>query len=192
MNWLTHIYFSDGSKENMLGSFLGDFLANSSWNTDYDEAITAGIKNHLRLDQIGTCHPVFSKSCNRISKKNTHYAMILIDVFYDHFLSRDWEIYSNTHLPEFIDSFYKVLIQFKSILPEKLLKIMPKLINENWLVSYREFQGIQEVLNRLSKRIKNPNTIDECLIELKRNYSELEKDFNDFIVEMKKIFYFIS
>lgn len=188
MNWLAHIYLSDEDDESRLGGLLGDFLGNMDWKTIYSEAIKQGIKRHLEIDNFTDMHPVFKKSCKRISAKNSLFAHVLIDIFYDHFLAKNWDDYSHVLLNDFVSSFYNVLQEYRKILPDRLKIIAPFLIRENWFCSYQNIQGIRNVLYRLSRRIKQQNSIMESIIELQRNYSSLENDFRVFFSEVVHAF----
>ena len=188
MNWLTHIYLAAETQTSILGNFLGDFIIYPQWQKKYDETIKKGIKIHIELDKFGTCHPIFKRSCDRISKENRTFAILLIDIFYDHFLAKNWNEYSDTQIETFVKEFYKTLVKKKKILPEKLVQIMPKMIEENWLLAYRELWGIQNALNRVSSRLSIPNTLGECLEELTGNCDDLETDSKDFFSAMREEF----
>ncbi|MBN2534199.1 MAG: acyl carrier protein phosphodiesterase [Spirochaetales bacterium] len=183
MNWLAHIYLSDEDNESKIGGLLGDFLCND-WTSKYSEAIKQGIRRHLDVDKFTDTHPVFKNSCSRISVENSYLAPVLIDIFYDHFLAKNWDDYSNVSLEDFVSSFYKVLLEHKEILPDKLQNIIFFMIKENWLCSYKNIEGIKNVLYRLSRRINRQNRIVESIIELQKNYSDLESDFQRFFPEI--------
>ncbi|MDP4091531.1 MAG: acyl carrier protein phosphodiesterase, partial [Bacillota bacterium] len=89
--------------------------------------------------------------------------------------------YSPITLEKYVDNFYCLLKRYSYCLPEKLTRRMPFMIEENWLVSYREIDGIKLALDRISWRFsqsKHPllNPIDELI----NNYEGLEMDFRRF------------
>jgi len=185
MNWLAHIYLADiNESEDILGNFLGDFLVNIHWQTFYSKMVKQGIRTHLAVDKFVGLNAIFQQSCNRIAPQYGHYNTILIDVFYDHFLARDWHNYSNVALEPFVARFYAILHANKQILPGKLIKILPALSGENWLVSYRERTGVERALIRLSERITQPNTFYDGIKELDDKYALLERDFQLFFPKL--------
>ena len=91
MNYLAHIYLSDNNEKNMLGNFLGDFV-NKSLEDNYEDSIKNGIFMHQKLDSFTDSNPYFL-SKKRISSVNRRLAGVLIDMFYDHFLAKNWHVF---------------------------------------------------------------------------------------------------
>ncbi|OPJ65623.1 ACP phosphodiesterase [Clostridium chromiireducens] len=183
MNYLAHIHLSDNSEENMLGNFLGDFVS-KSLEDEFEYSIKQGILMHKKLDTFTDSHPNFANSRERISSANRRLAGVLIDIFYDHFLAKNWSDYSSVSLEEYADNFYKILKKYSYCLPDKLTRRMPFMIEENWLLSYRDISGIQVAVDRISKRFSNTrhplvNPIDELI----NNYEGLQNDFKCFYPE---------
>jgi len=180
MNYLAHIHLSDNSDENMLGNFLGDSV-NKPLENEFEYSIKHGILMHKKLDTFTDSHPDFLRSRKRISSTNRRLSGVLIDMFYDHFLAKNWDEYSSISLDEYADNFYKILEKFSYCLPDKLTSRMPFMIKENWLLSYKDISGIEISVNRISKRFSNTkhplvNPIDELI----NNYESLENDFKSF------------
>jgi acyl carrier protein phosphodiesterase len=180
MNYLAHIYLSDNNDESMLGNFLGDFV-NKSLENDFEDSIRKGIFMHRKLDSFTDSNPVFLKSKKRISSINRRFAGVLVDMFYDHFLAKNWSEYSSISLEEYSDNFYSLLKSYSYCLPDKLTRRMPYMIEENWLVSYKEINGIKNSLDRISWRFsKSKHPLSNPVEELIRNYESFEADFRSF------------
>jgi len=180
MNYLAHIYLSDNSDENMLGNFLGDFV-NKSIENEFEHSIKQGIFMHKKLDTFTDSHPDFLRSRKRISATNRRLAGVLIDIFYDHFLAKNWHDYASISLEEYADNFYNVLKKFSYCLPDKLIRRMPFMIEENWLISYRDISGIERTVERISKIFSNTrHPLINPMDELINNYENLENDFKCF------------
>lgn len=180
MNYLAHIYLSDNSEENMLGNFLGDFV-NKSLEDQFEYSIKQGIFMHKKLDTFTDSHSDFLRSRKRISNINRRLSGVLIDIFYDHFLAKNWYDYSSISLEEYADDFYKILKKFYYCLPDKLIKRMPYIIEENWLLSNRDISGIERTVERIAKRFSNTrHPLVNPIYELINNYEGLENDFKCF------------
>ena len=124
MNYLAHIYLSENNDESKLGNFLGDF-ANKSLENNFEYSIRNGIFMHRKLDSFTDSNLVFLESKKRISSLNRRFAGVLIDMFYDHFLAKNWSEYSPMSLEEYADNFYSILKRFSYCLPDKLTRRMP-------------------------------------------------------------------
>ncbi|BCZ45743.1 ACP phosphodiesterase [Clostridium gelidum] len=180
MNYLAHIYLSDNSEENMLGNFLGDFV-NKALENEFEYSIKQGIFMHKKLDTFTDSHPDFLRSRKRISSTNRRLGGVLIDIFYDHFLAKNWHDYSLIALEEYTDDFYNILKKFSYCLPNKLINRMPFIIEENWLLSYRDIIGIERTVERIAKRFSDTrHPLAKPIDELINNYESLESDFKSF------------
>ena len=73
------------------------------------------------------------KSRNRISPLRRRFAGLIVDVCYDHFLSRHWRHFGTTDLKSFVDRVYAVLIKNRSLLPERLRRILLFMIRKTCL-----------------------------------------------------------
>ena len=70
-------------------------------------------------------------------------------------------------------------------LPPRLLKILPIMIKENWLVSYQDINFVVDVVDRMSSRLKRSDAMIGGGTELQKRYKEFEKDFFLFLPEAK-------
>lgn len=183
MNYLAHIYLAGNNDESIIGNFLGDFV-NKSLENNFEYSIRNGIYMHRKLDSFTDTHPIFLRSRRRVSSLNRRFAGVLIDMFYDHFLAKNWSDYSSLSLEEFSSNFYSLLIRFSDCLPERLTRRMPFMIEENWLLSYKEIAGIERPLERIAKKfVKSKHPLVNPIDELLNNYESLEEDFKAFFPE---------
>lgn len=183
MNYLAHLYLAEDSPESLLGNLLGDFI--KGWSTDaYCDEIKKGIQLHKQVDRYTDFHPVVRESKRLISPVNRRYAGIIIDVFYDHFLAKNWSEYSSVPLEDFTVKVYKALQDNEAILPDSIKQVLPSLIGRNLLMSYAELNGISATLQRLSNRLKRENSLASALEDLTANYKQIEEDFYQFFPDL--------
>jgi acyl carrier protein phosphodiesterase len=108
----------------------------------------------------------------------------LVDLFYDHFLAAHWEDYADVPLSLFIADAWRVLCEYKELLPDRLQRIMPFMFRD-WLPSYCDIGGIAAVLHRISFfRLKRANRLEEGAEALSRHYGGLYGDFRKFFPEL--------
>ncbi|MEA5597676.1 ACP phosphodiesterase [Rivularia sp. UHCC 0363] len=182
MNYLAHLFLSEGTTESLIGNLLGDFVKGSI--DIYSQGIIKGIYLHRKIDTYTDSHPVFRSSKRLISVNRSRFSGIMIDVFYDHFLAKSWLDYSSISLSDFTNNVYQVLQQSKSILPERLKRILPDMITYDWLGSYKENSTIDQAINEISRRIKRKNNLSGGVEELFLNYQQLQTDFSKFFPEL--------
>ncbi|ACB53968.1 DUF479-containing protein [Crocosphaera subtropica ATCC 51142] len=196
MNYLAHLLLAENTPESRIGNLLGDFVKGriDPKISPYSQDIIKGIKTHLKVDQFTDNHEIFKRSKQRIYHSQGRFSGVLIDVFYDHFLANNWQLFSSEKLEIFADNTYTILRKNYYQLPEKLQLILPRIILENWLVSYRKIEGIKRTCQRLAQRIKRPNNcahrradlFEIAHYDLQENYQELESDFLLFFPKLVK------
>ncbi|HKK60999.1 MAG TPA: hypothetical protein VJ951_00475, partial [Bacteroidales bacterium] len=108
MNFLAHIYLSGNDDQLKLGNFIGDYVKGRAFE-QYPEKIQRGILLHRHIDHYTDHNPHTSETRRLLVPKYRHYAGILIDMFYDHFLAINWRRYSRVPLFTFIESFHELL-----------------------------------------------------------------------------------
>ena len=121
-----------------------------------------------------------------ISPGRGRYAGILVDIFFDHFLTLKWNDYSDTDFNFFIDNTYQILLKYQDIYPLKAKKLIPRIVQKDWLRKYGDFDGLTLVFEKMSLRVKRENPLKGSEEELRENYSEIEENFNVFFPELIK------
>jgi acyl carrier protein phosphodiesterase len=160
----------------MIGNFVADSIKGKKY-LSYPADIQKGILLHRQIDTATDSHPAFRKSTKRLHEKYGHYSGIIVDIFYDHFLAKNWIDYSNTPLEDYIQSFYQLLRDNFEVLPENIQKMAPTMIKGNWLLIYSNLEGIDRVLAGMNRRTKNRSGMDTAGKELRASYAFFEADF---------------
>ena len=124
------------------------------------------------------------KSRNRISPLRRRFAGLIVDVCYDHFLSRHWRHFGTTDLKSFVDRVYAVLIKNRSLLPERLRRILLIMISQNLLGSYIHLEKVGDALDRIAGRLSRGGQFLRAITEIEANYDALEIDFLAFFPDL--------
>ena len=183
MNFLAHVYLADGSDDSIVGSLMGDFVK-GPLDGRHGDAVTHAIALHRRIDSFTDAHPVVAASRARVSVERRRYAGILVDVFYDHFLARHWDDYSDVALERFTARVYAALRAHHAVLPERLQYMAPRMAAHDWLASYRHLEAVAIALDRMGERLKRGNALLGSAVELEANYAAFEADFRAFFPEV--------
>jgi len=183
MNFLAHIFLSFDDPEITLGNFIADSIRGNKYRHLPDK-VQKGIVLHRAIDTYTDAHPTVRKSSKRLHKNYSHYSGVIVDIFYDHFLAKNWKRYSETDLADYVEGFYDLLEDNYAILPEGVKRMMPYMIADNWILSYAEMDGIARVLNGMNRRTKNRSKMNFAILDLEEYYDEFEKEFTDFFEEL--------
>ena len=60
--------------------------------------IQKGIILHRAIDSYTDAHTTFRQSTKKLHSRYHHYSGVIVDVFYDHFLAKNWAKYSDENL----------------------------------------------------------------------------------------------
>ncbi|MEJ1240675.1 ACP phosphodiesterase [Chryseolinea sp. T2] len=184
MNFLAHIFLSGDNPQVMVGNFIGDFVKGKNHLQQFDDEVVFGIELHRSIDHYTDHHPIVKQSKTRLWQGYRHYAAVLIDVFYDHFLSRYWEKFCRTPLTQYSTNTYAVLKSFDSILPHEVRQLLPYMTRQNWLLNYGNFDGLQQTLNGMSRRASHESRMDQSLADLEENYDAFRAEFDQFLPDL--------
>lgn len=183
MNYLAHLHLGGQSPEQLLGSLYGDFvkgLLPGRFAADIENAI----RLHRRIDVFTDTHPVVKRALGRFPAERRRYAGIVLDVFFDHCLARDWAMYSQEPLAAFTDRVYRLLAN-EPALPERLALIAPRMAAQDWLGSYVQFEVVGEALAGISRRLSRPEGLSGAMHELRALYQPLSEDFSEFYPQLQ-------
>ncbi|WP_269235701.1 ACP phosphodiesterase [Flavobacterium flavigenum] len=184
MNFLAHIYLSGENDLIKIGNFMADGIRGKQFE-HFPDDIQKGIILHRFIDTYTDSHDVFRQSTKRLHKKYHHYAGVIVDIVYDHFLAKNWTKYSDEKLEDFINRFYNSLHDNYAVLTEKTQDLMPYMIERNWLLSYRTVEGIHQILTQMDRRSKNISKMQFASEELKQYYTDFEEEFTIFFEDIQ-------
>ena len=183
MNYLAHIYLSGDDTMVAIGNFIADGIKGKKYER-FDKKLQLGILLHRQIDYFTDTHPVVRQSSKRLHQKYSHYAGVIVDIFYDHFLAKHWKNYSNTPLHEYVDQFYQVLKVHYEILPMRIQHMLPYMTAENWLLNYASKDGIATVLNGMNKRTKYKSGMHLAIEDLNMYYDDFQQEFTLFFNDL--------
>jgi len=183
MNYLAHIYLSKDHEMISIGNFMADHIKGNKYKL-YSADLQKGILLHRQIDSYTDAHEIVRKSKRRLDDSYGLYRGVIIDIFYDHFLAKNWKDYSDLPLATYTQNFYDNLTRHYEILPQKIQYMSQYLIKDDWLLSYAKLEGIEKVLEGMNRRTMDRVHMDLAINDLKDHYIDFEKDFLNFFNEL--------
>ena len=174
---------SGDNPEVLIGNFIADHVVGKHYE-GYSEDIIKGIVLHRDIDGFTDSHPLVEKGKVRLRPIYHKYSPVIIDIFYDHFLAVYWKDYSKIPLREYSDFCYKTVMKDSSILPLGIQKMMPYMIEYDWLYNYSNFEGIGKVLTGMSRRARFKSNMELSINNLKKDYDIYANEFKEFFPEI--------
>lgn len=183
MNFLAHLYLSGDDEELIIGNFIADHVKGKAIDT-FSEGIRAGILLHREIDAFTDAHPIFLQSRARLAPTYRKYAGVITDMFYDHFLSANWDAYCSEDLDMFTRRMYGIIMKRFMILPAKTKYILPFMAKDNWLKAYGKFEGLEKALKGMDRRTPFESGMGNAVGDLKSDYGLYRDEFRMFFPDI--------
>lgn len=183
MNFLAHLFLSCDQEELLVGNFIADFIKNKDVPT-FSKGIQEGISLHRKIDSFTDNHPLVRKGVSRLHANHHKYASVIIDVFYDFLLARNWNRYYPKSLPLFTQDIYQILLKHLKKMPSTLQQHAKRMIEDNWLMVYTSYSGLEETFRRMKYRVSKPEYLNYAVKSLQNNLTQLDEEFNLFFPEV--------
>lgn len=186
MNFLAHEYLSKHHREIRVGNFLADFIRGNNLEK-YSKEVQLGVELHRKIDEFTDSHELVHESKRMLHPRQGKYSSVLLDIYYDYFLAKNWNKFSEEPLQEFATSVYDDFWEMRKVFPEKVVKFLPNIRKQNWFYNYQFYWGIDKALHSIARRAKYSNTIKNSLQDLQELETELEANFLIFFPELEKM-----
>jgi len=188
VNFLAHLHLADPEPGLMLGGIVADFARPAELATLAPE-VQDGVRLHRLIDSFTDSHPIVRGSVARIAAEYHWFSGIIIDIYYDHILARDWSSYSPERLESFAARAYATLEQILPYAPDEAAGFIRSFVEDNRLVRYATAEGIEDTLARVSRRIarripKNAVRLELAMPGLIAKDARLTADFHAFYAEL--------
>ena len=184
MNFLAHAYLSFNHEGILVGNFAADFIKGKDLHR-FGPDIQTGILLHREIDRFTDSHYLVKAGQSYLRPKFRHYSTVITDIFFDYFLAKYWEKYSEVTLEKFVNQTYQTLENHLQELPEAFREMFIWMKSQNWLLHYREIAGIQKALTGLSRRTSFDSKMNEAPEILLEKEAEFELIFFAFFRDLE-------
>lgn len=179
MNYLAHLYLSQSDINLMVGNYIADHVKGKDY-LKFSEEVQQGIIMHREIDTFTDTHPIPQIGKDRLYAKYGKYSAVLIDMFYDHVLAREWADYSPIPLSTFSRSVYQVLKTQQHLFPASSSRTLDWMSRGDWLSGYATVEGIGRALSGISQRARFENNMDKSVDTLIEFYHEYKAEFAEY------------
>ena len=169
MNYLAHIYLSGDRPTTQIGGLLGDFIKGPLVAEQHAPFYT-GLLLHRRIDAYLDGLEEFRKMLSSFAPPHRRFAGILLDILFDHYLASEWPDDAKLPLEEFCESFYRELNNHYQELPESAQRFANRAQATRWLQSYRNFDNLHPMLQRVSQRFTREVALHDAIPHLEQHY----------------------
>ncbi|QQS50100.1 MAG: DUF479 domain-containing protein [Bacteroidota bacterium] len=185
MNYLAHIFLSGTEEAVVIGNFIGDYVKGREY-LKYPPNIQKGLVLHRQIDTFTDSHKVVAQSKKYIAPQYGKWAGIIIDIFYDHFLIKNWDKFCPVPLEQYKEDIFDVLQKYYPVLPDRVKYFVPSFIQNDWINTYSTTEGIINVVYNMSLRTHLPDNSAFAAEVLKKYYIQFDSEFMTYFPELIK------
>jgi acyl carrier protein phosphodiesterase len=114
-------------------------------------------------------------------------AGIVLDVYFDHCLARDWMRWNDAPLDAFTARVYCVLGEHRDELPPRLQAVAPRMAAHDWLGSYAQRGNVDHAVRGIATRqSRNGERLVACLEVLRANEAAVDAAFEAFFPDLRR------
>ena len=176
MNFLAHFHLAWPDPGLIAGGLEGDYYK-GPLRGELDPDIERGVKLHRAIDAYTDSHTLIVELRRQFPQPLRRYAGILIDIAFDHYLTRHWASYSAIPLDTFTHSIYRTLADHQALLSPHCAKMVERVITYDVLNRYHDWNAVPETAGRVGQRLRRGNPLLNVHDELSPLRENLESTF---------------
>jgi acyl carrier protein phosphodiesterase len=185
MNHLAHALLAGDDEALQLGGMLGDFVHGQPDPVALPSRVIAGIRLHRAIDVYTDAHPEVLAAKALLPSPYRRYAGILLDMWFDRCLARDFSRWSAQPLPEYSVALRALLWRQDALLPPQLRRFRDYMEAHGLPAGYADDAVLGEALGGIGQRLSRANPLDSALPVLLEREAELQGRFEAFFPELR-------
>ena len=161
----------------LAGNFMADFISNKHLKNIRRE-ILLGIELHKSIDSFTDTHKAVREAVTVLRPTQRKYSSVVADILFDFILTQEWHKYTDIDIEVFTSKTYQKLLGMKDEFPEKLMNLLPKMVDDDFLMSCKNEDRLIKTFERVGRRAKFDNNLNQAHIDMVNNYDVLQKSFH--------------
>lgn len=183
MNFLAHFHLAWPDDGLIAGGLEGDYFK-GPLRGQLPDGIERGVQLHRAIDGFTDRHPAVETVRSEFQGGLRRYAGILIDLSFDHFLSRHWAQFADLDLLDFNSGIYRSLDLQRGLLSPSAQRMHARLVEHDLLGIYQQWETVSASAERIGTRFRRENPFTGIDGELDRRRGRLEEAFLDFYPDL--------
>lgn len=183
MNHLAHAVLAGDDEGLRLGGVMGDFVRGTP-DPHLPASVIAGIRLHRAIDSFTDRHAEVVAARGRLPAPYRRYGGILLDMWFDHLLARDFTRWSGQPLAECSDALRGLLHRHDALLPEPLRRFRAYMDAHDLPAGYADPAMLEVALRGIGSRLSRANPLATALPQLQALEAPLQRHFEAFFPEL--------
>jgi acyl carrier protein phosphodiesterase len=183
MNHLAHALLAGDEDLLIVGSLMGDFV-HGRITQDMQPRLASGIRLHRAVDVFTDTHAEVGALRALFAPPFRRYAGILLDLWFDHLLARDFACWSTQPLEAFSARVQSLLRQHAAELPAEMRAFAAYMESNGLPAGYADSARIGRALIGVGRRLSRANPLHEALPLLQEKSAEIQHGFARFFPQL--------
>lgn len=183
MNFLAHFHLAWPDEGLVAGGLEGDYCK-GPLRGELPDDIERGVRLHRAVDAYTDSHPLIAQLRRDLPGDLRRYAGILIDLSFDHFLSKHWESYCDIPLAQFNAGVYRSLQNREDALSCGSRRMLARLVEYDILGLYLDWDTVPASAARIGQRLRRSNPLAHIGLRLNPARGMLEQAFLSFYPDL--------
>ncbi len=184
MNHLAHTLLAGEDELLQLGGLMGDFVHGRP-DSSLPERVVAGIRLHRAIDVYTDSHPEVAAARALLPSPYRRYGGILLDMWFDHLLARDFSRWSEHRLDTYSSGVRGLLYRYEPLLPPGLLRFRHYMEAHALPGGYARPEEMSAALDGISHRLSRANPVGEAMPVLIGLERPLQSSFETFYPQLQ-------
>ena len=184
MNFLAHALLAAPGEDEMFGSLVPDFHPRGAIDAALPRGVRNGLALHRAVDVYTDAHPDVRAARALFEPPLRRYAGIVLDIWFDHLLARDFEAHSPFALQTFSRRVQALLLAREAELPPRMDAFARYMRRNELPEAYRDSATIERVLQGVAGRVSRANPIAAAMPELEARRQPLQERFERFFPQL--------
>lgn len=185
MNHLAHTLLAGSEEALQLGGMLGDFVHGAPDPALYPARVIEGIRLHRAIDVYTDAHAEVLAAKAQLPPPYRRYAGILLDMWFDHCLARDFSRWSGQSLALRSDELRALLRRRNELLPPGLQRFSAYMEQHDLPAAYADRAVLGQALAGIGQRLSRANPLDSALPVLVEHEAVLQQHFEAFFPQLQ-------
>jgi acyl carrier protein phosphodiesterase len=182
---LLKFYISKSSAAFQMGALLEDYISDVNKHL-YSDDILEGYEHQRCITSNLLTHPAYKKSEMLLDRKLRKSADKIIPMFFDHFLRKNWEQYSDVPFEQFIKELNAGFNSNGSIMPDKYVRLLTAIDEQDWYKAIQTVGGTHAVMMQQTKRYTPHTSLEPSMHNLIEHYTEHRDNFVEVMTDLIK------
>lgn len=185
LNHLAHALLAGDDEALRLGGLLGDFVHGHPDVAVFPARVIAGIRLHRAIDTYTDAHPVVLAAKAQLPPPYRRYAGILLDMWFDHCLARDFSRWHGLPLEPYSIALRELLRRNDPLLPPALQQFLRYMEANDLPAGYADLAVFERALTGIGQRLRRANPLDSALQLLLDRRESLQQQFELFYPQLQ-------